>query len=86
MTAKKETDPSDQNKTLYVGLGASAGGLETLKEFFTSLPEEPGMAFIVVVHLAPDYDSNMAELLQMQTSWRCSRSMVRWILNPITSM
>lgn len=33
-----------------VGLGASAGGLEALKAFFTKVPPTSGMAFIVLVH------------------------------------
>ena len=47
-----------------VGLGASAGGVEALQEFFRNLPAETGMAFIIVPHLAPDVESNMAEILQ----------------------
>lgn len=46
-----------------VGLGASAGGLRSLKAFFTSVPETSGMAYLVVVHLAPHQRSMMAELL-----------------------
>lgn len=60
--------PDNEKETLIVGLGASAGGLDPLKLFFHSLPDHTGMAFIVVVHLSPEHESNMAELLQMQTS------------------
>ncbi|NBC86501.1 MAG: hypothetical protein GVY25_09950 [Bacteroidetes bacterium] len=38
-----------------VGLGASAGGLRSLIAFFDALPPEPGMAFVLVQHLAPDH-------------------------------
>jgi two-component system CheB/CheR fusion protein len=37
-----------------VGIGASAGGLEALQQFFKNMPEDTGMAFIVIQHLSPD--------------------------------
>ena len=48
---------------LVVGLGASAGGLSALQAFFAGLPRTDGAAFVVVVHLAPDRESEMAEIL-----------------------
>jgi two-component system CheB/CheR fusion protein len=50
-----------------VGLGASAGGLAAAEDFFRGLPEKTGLAFVVVQHLAPDHESEMAELLQNHT-------------------
>jgi len=50
-----------------VGIGASAGGLEALQEFFKSLPSQPGAAFVIVQHLSPDYKSLMDELLARHT-------------------
>src|SRR5262249_12962557 len=47
-----------------VGIGASAGGLAALKEFFAQVPRDSGLAFVVVVHLAPEYKSHLPELLQ----------------------
>ena len=52
---------------LIVGIGASAGGLEALEAFFEHVPPEPGMAFVVVQHLAPDHPSIMPELLGRRT-------------------
>ena len=46
-----------------VGLGASAGGLEALEEFFTHMPADSGMAFVVVTHLHPGHVSLLPELL-----------------------
>lgn len=46
-----------------VALGASAGGLRSLNAFFNAVPETSGMAYLVVVHMAPDQRSMMAELL-----------------------
>ncbi len=55
------------NQLFIVGIGASAGGLQALEEFFTYLPENPNAAFVVVQHLSPNYPSLMTELLQRQT-------------------
>src|SRR4029078_8656783 len=59
---------SDASATfLVVGIGASAGGLEALERFFDTLPPDSGMAFIVVQHLSPDFESLMDELLARHT-------------------
>ena len=50
-----------------VGLGASAGGLQALKSFFSHVPEKCGMAFIVLVHMTPKQPSIMPDLLQKVT-------------------
>ncbi len=50
-----------------VGIGASAGGLEALQEFFRAMPLKPGAAFVIVQHLSPDYKSLMDELLARYT-------------------
>lgn len=53
-----------------VGIGASAGGLKALERFFQHLPQESGMAFVIVQHLAPDYKSELVMLLQRHTSMK----------------
>jgi two-component system CheB/CheR fusion protein len=50
-----------------VGIGASAGGLETLEVFFSNMPADPGIAFVVIQHLSPQHKSMMAELLAKNT-------------------
>src|SRR6187401_2257451 len=50
-----------------VGIGASAGGLDPLVRFFDHLSKEPGMAFVIVQHLSPDFKSLMDELLARHT-------------------
>jgi two-component system CheB/CheR fusion protein len=50
-----------------VGIGASAGGLETLEKFFAKMPEKTGMAFVIVQHLDPNHIGMMPELLQRMT-------------------
>ncbi len=52
----------------FVGIGASAGGLEALQVFFRHLPSNTGASFIIVQHLSPDYKSMMPELLSKHTS------------------
>jgi two-component system CheB/CheR fusion protein len=56
---KRQSDPFP-----IVGIGASAGGLAALKTFFTNVPSDTGFAFVVVVHLSPEYKSHLPELLQ----------------------
>ncbi|GGJ92086.1 CheR family methyltransferase [Pseudomonas matsuisoli] len=53
-----------------VGLGASAGGLPALLQFFENTPAKPEMAFVVVMHLSPDYESNAHHILQKVTQMR----------------
>lgn len=50
-----------------VALGASAGGLEALEQFFENMPADSGMAFVVIQHLDPDRKALMPELLQRVT-------------------
>jgi two-component system, chemotaxis family, CheB/CheR fusion protein len=52
------------SKPVIVGIGASAGGLEALKQFFLEVPADSGLAYVVVVHLMPEQPSLLAELLQ----------------------
>ncbi|MFH0998015.1 MAG: chemotaxis protein CheB [Pseudomonadota bacterium] len=66
---------TDQNTpTHYVGIGASAGGLEAIDAFFTHMPAQSGLAFIVVQHLSPDYKSLMVELLSKKTEMQVHRA------------
>lgn len=51
----------------FVGIGASAGGLEALQTFFSNMPPDSGLAFIIIQHLSPDYKSLMVELLSKNT-------------------
>jgi two-component system CheB/CheR fusion protein len=51
-----------------VGIGASAGGLEALEEFFQHVSKDCGLAFVVVQHLDPSYKGMLPELLQRNTT------------------
>ena len=52
-----------------VGIGASAGGLAAFEAFFSGIPKDtdPGMAFVLVQHLAPDHKSILSELVRRYT-------------------
>ncbi|MEO8007679.1 MAG: chemotaxis protein CheB [Betaproteobacteria bacterium] len=56
-----------------VGIGASAGGLAAFEAFFSGMPADadPGMAFVLVQHLAPDHKSILSDLIR-----RCTRMQV----------
>jgi two-component system CheB/CheR fusion protein len=58
----------------YVGIGASAGGLEALESFFSQMAPDSGMAFVVIQHLSPDYKSLMVELLSKRTAMPVRRA------------
>lgn len=53
-----------------VGMGASAGGLEALQQFFSCMSSNSGLAYVVIQHLSPDHKSLMAEILGKGTSMR----------------
>lgn len=62
-------DPQTQQPERFpvVGIGASAGGLEALEEFFRNVPGTSGMAFVVVTHIHPDRPTMLPELLSKHT-------------------
>ncbi|MFA6016063.1 MAG: chemotaxis protein CheB [Gallionellaceae bacterium] len=75
-----ENNPTEPNETLLpenipdkafpvVGVGASAGGLAAFEAFFSGMPtdSDPGMAFVLVQHLAPDHKSILADLIRRYT-------------------
>ena len=53
-----------QNLFPVVGIGASAGGLDAFKKLIATIAEDSGMAYILVQHLHPQYDSALPEILQ----------------------
>ena len=60
---------SEKKQEMFVvGIGASAGGLKPIEEFFDHMPIDSGMAFVIVQHLSPDFKSLMDELLARHTN------------------
>ena len=50
-----------------VGIGGSAGGIDALLRFFEAMPADNGMAFVIVLHLSPSYESNVVQILQTKS-------------------
>lgn len=53
---------------IITALGASAGGIEALKIFFEHTPADSGLAYVVLLHLSPDHNSRLANVLQQATN------------------
>ncbi|MDF9799625.1 PAS domain S-box-containing protein [Catalinimonas alkaloidigena] len=65
MKTNTQAQPNTEASPLtIVGIGASAGGLAALKSFFSLIPPDSGLAYVIVVHLSPEHKSALAELLQ----------------------
>lgn len=62
------SNPTENGDFPIVAIGCSAGGLETLELFFSNMPEDKGMAFVIVQHLDPNHAGMMPELLQRMTA------------------
>ncbi len=63
--AENEAEKNSGAKDFLVaGIGASAGGIQALKEFFENVPADSDVAYVVILHLSPDFDSRLAEILQ----------------------
>ena len=64
--ARKRRDPNEP--AAVVGLGASAGGIAPLQQFFGDMKPDSGLAFVVVMHLSPEHESHLADVLQQKTT------------------
>lgn len=62
-----EPERSDEPMVPVVGLGASAGGLVALEEFFSHVPVDVGAAFVVVTHQHPDHPTLLHSLIGRKT-------------------
>jgi two-component system, chemotaxis family, CheB/CheR fusion protein len=60
--------PSSTHPFHIVGIGASAGGLDAFLELFGAVPSDTGMAFVVIQHLEPHSESQLAEILSRSTT------------------
>ncbi|PKI15833.1 chemotaxis protein CheB [Colwellia sp. 12G3] len=70
------------NTPIIVGIGASAGGLEALEDFFSHVPTPCGIAFVVIQHLDPTHKSIMPELLQRITQMKVTQARNRLKVKP----
>lgn len=67
-TSTRRTTTERTRPFPIVGLGASAGGLEAITELLRALPPNPGMALVVMQHLAPSHESALPTLLGRATN------------------
>ncbi len=74
--------PKPGNLFPIVGIGASAGGLEAFEQFFKPIPDECGMAFVVVQHLDPTHKGMLPELLQRVTNLKVIQATDRMKVKP----
>jgi len=64
VSSKEKTHDSVSAQFPIVGIGASAGGLEAFEQFLSNVPENSGMAYVVIQHLDPTQKGMLPELLQ----------------------
>jgi len=79
------TEPSNMvvlNTPVIIGVGASAGGLEALEDFFSHVQTPSSMAFIIIQHLDPTRKSIMPELLQRATTMKVAQARNRIKVKP----
>src|SRR5512143_542145 len=84
LTARTRSSPARRRKAgrgaktpsvfPIVGIGASAGGLDAFKGFFSAVPAESGMAFVLIQHLDPTRESLTAELVGAYTRMRVAQA------------
>jgi two-component system CheB/CheR fusion protein len=66
--AGKQKTGLTAGKGFYIaGIGGSAGSLEALEQFFTNMPADSGIAFVLIQHLDPTHKDILPELLQRFT-------------------
>jgi len=70
VSSKEKTSDLNSGKFSIVGIGASAGGLEALEQFLSNVPENSGMAYVVIQHLDPTQKGMLPELLQRITKMK----------------
>ena len=66
-TLVEEIPPDKSPGFPLIGIGASAGGLNAIQVLFDNMPDDTGMAFVIIQHLSPDFKSMMVELLSRHT-------------------
>jgi PAS domain S-box-containing protein len=81
---KKTTKGRKSNGLIVVGIGASAGGLEALKQMLPELPVNGSMAYIIIQHLDPHRRSMMTALLEPHTKMKVVEITDGQVLSPDT--
>ena len=66
--AKDKSGQSDRGTFPIAAIGASAGGFSVIRQLLKNLPDDSGMAFIVILHLSSEHESNLPQLLAKCTA------------------
>ena len=77
-----ETVPLAENIFPVVGMGASAGGLDAIEKFFSNMPSDSGMAFVIIMHFDPSSKSVMVEILKRYTKMEVHQAEDRMKIEP----
>jgi two-component system CheB/CheR fusion protein len=72
--------PIQSRDSVVVGIGASAGGFEALKVFLSAVPADAGLSIVVVVHLDPNHESLLTDLLARATPLRVETARDRQVM------
>ncbi|MCR9152499.1 MAG: PAS domain-containing protein [Bacteroidetes bacterium] len=67
-----------------VGIGASAGGLDAIQKLFARMPIDTGLSFVIIQHLAPDFESLMPDLLARHTKIPIVKAGDKQLIKPNT--
>lgn len=65
--AANAAETSDRHSPPICAIGASAGGVRALQDFFGAIDDDLGLAYVVVIHLAPDHPSQLGAILAGRT-------------------
>jgi two-component system, chemotaxis family, CheB/CheR fusion protein len=78
----EKTSASDSRMFPIVGIGASAGGLDAFEQFLMNVPENTGMAYVIIQHLDPTQKGMLPELLQRITKMKVFQVKDRTTVKP----
>lgn len=79
---KDKNADSNAIKFPIVGIGASAGGLEAFEQFLINIPDNSGMAYVIIQHLDPNQKGMLPELLQRITKMKVIQVKDRMVVMP----
>src|SRR5688572_30235735 len=65
---------NSEQDLFIVAIGASAGGLEAIHEFFDNMPSNGNFSFVIIQHLSPDYKSLLVELVGRHTKMKVTEA------------
>jgi two-component system, chemotaxis family, CheB/CheR fusion protein len=82
ITLDEKSSGQDHELFPIVGIGASAGGLEAIKQFLSNVQENSGMAYVVVQHLDPTHKGMLPELLQRISKMEVLQVKDRMVVKP----